>query len=141
MTMRQQIRLGLRRIYLKLPPGVTLILMVLAASTASGQTAGEAAPQAASASSHPVTITLDEAIQRAQANEPTYAAASAASRISALDRSIARAGLLPSVNYHNQILYTQPNGLLNQAGQGVAAQPAPRSSPTTRFVSMPARQW
>ena len=124
--MRQQIRLGLRRIYLKLPPGVTLILMVLAASTASGQTAGEAAPQAASASSHPVTITLDEAIQRAQANEPTYAAASAASRISALDRSIARAGLLPSVDYHNQILYTQPNGLLNQAGQGAAAQPAPR---------------
>jgi outer membrane protein TolC len=33
---------------------------------------------------------------------------------------------LPSAVYHNQALYTQPNGLLNQAGQGAAAQPAPR---------------
>ena len=74
----------------------------------------------------PVTITLDEAIRRAEANEPTYAAASATAASSALDRSIARAGLLPSVVYHNQALYTQPNGLQNQAGQGAAAQPAPR---------------
>jgi outer membrane protein TolC len=34
--------------------------------------------------------------------------------------------LFPSVVYHNEFLYTQPNGLLNQAGQGAAAQPAPR---------------
>ena len=33
---------------------------------------------------------------------------------------------MPSAVYHNQALYTQPNGLLNQAGQGAAAQPAPR---------------
>ncbi len=74
----------------------------------------------------PVTITLDEAIRRAQANEPAYAAAVADSRSAALDRSIARAGMLPSVDFHNQGLYTQPNGLQNQAGQGAAAQPAPR---------------
>ena len=95
-------------------------------SLASGQTPAADAYQAASASSQPVTITLDEAIRRAQLNEPTYVAASASSRTSALDRSIARAALLPSVDYHNQLLYTQPNGLLNQAGQGAAAQPAPR---------------
>ena len=73
-----------------------------------------------------VSITLDEAIKRAQANEPSYAAAMAESRASALERSIARAALLPSVDFHNQALYTQPSSLANQAGQGTASQAAPR---------------
>ncbi|HZP04284.1 MAG TPA: TolC family protein [Terracidiphilus sp.] len=74
----------------------------------------------------PATITLDEAIRRAEANDPAYAVSKADRGIAALDRSIAVSGLLPSVAYHNQALYTQPNGLENQAGQGVASQPAPR---------------
>jgi len=78
------------------------------------------------ASSAPLVITLDEAIHRAQANEPVFAASLAESRAADLDRSIARAGLLPSAVYHNQALYTQPNGLQNQAGQGVGSQPSPR---------------
>lgn len=53
-------------------------------------------------------ITLDEAIRRAEANEPAYAASVAASRIATLDRSIARAALLPTVDFHNQAIYTQP---------------------------------
>lgn len=71
-------------------------------------------------------LTLDEAIRRAQANEPSYAAAVAESRAAGLDKSIARAGLLPDVTLHNQGLYTQPNGLVNQAGQGAGSQPSPR---------------
>lgn len=71
-------------------------------------------------------ITLDEAIHRAEANEPSYASALADSRVAGLDRSIARAGMLPSATYHNQALYTQPNGLQNQAGQGTGSQPSPR---------------
>ena len=78
------------------------------------------------AAAQPEIITLDEAIHRAEANEPAYAAAMAQSRVSALDRSIARNGLLPSAVYHNQYLYTQANGLRNQAGQGASSQPAPR---------------
>ena len=74
----------------------------------------------------PTVITLEEAIHRAEANEPTYATAVADSKVSALDRSIARGGLLPSAVYHNQALYTQANGLQNQAGQGASSQPAPR---------------
>jgi outer membrane protein TolC len=74
----------------------------------------------------PVSITLEEAIHRAQANEPSYAATAADSRSASLDRSIARSALLPGVVYHNQYLYTEPNGLQNQAGQGAAAQPAPK---------------
>ncbi|MGA8042162.1 MAG: TolC family protein [Terracidiphilus sp.] len=73
----------------------------------------------------PVKITLDEAIKRAEANEPTYAAARADSAASALDRMTARAGLLPSVFFHNQALYTQPNGQFIQTGTGLPPQQAP----------------
>ena len=71
-----------------------------------------------------VAITLDEAIHRAEANEPSYASTSAESRAAAIDRYIAKTTLLPSVVYHNQGLYTQPNGHSNSAGQ-VGDQPAP----------------
>ena len=65
----------------------------------------------------PAVITLDEAIRRAQASEPAYAAAVAASRTAGLDKSIAVAGLLPNVAYFNQGLYTEPNGAHGQVGQ------------------------
>ena len=86
------------------------------------------APDAAGAvpAATPVVITLDEAIHRAQASDANYAAAVATGRTATLDRNIAINNLLPSVVYHNQGLYTQPNGLTNQAGQGVTSQPAPR---------------
>jgi outer membrane protein TolC len=74
----------------------------------------------------PIVITLDEAIHRAQVNEPAFAASVAESKAAGLDRSIARAALLPSAVYHNQVLYTQPNGQQNQAGQGIGSQPSPR---------------
>ncbi|MGC9159027.1 MAG: TolC family protein [Terracidiphilus sp.] len=90
------------------------------------QTSEEGGVTAALVSRRPVVITLEEAIRRAEANEPSYAAAAAAGQEAALERPIARAGLLPSVIDHNQVLYTQPNGKTNQAGQGVAAQPSPR---------------
>jgi outer membrane protein TolC len=54
------------------------------------------------------SITLEEAIARARANEPGFAAAVAQSRSAELDRSIARAALLPTAVYHNQFIYTQP---------------------------------
>ena len=46
----------------------------------------------------PVLITLEEALKRAQSSEPTYATALADSKVAGLDRSIARAGLLPSAS-------------------------------------------
>jgi outer membrane protein TolC len=92
----------------------------LAASPAHSQ--GAQAP--ASDSSVPV-ISLEEALHRAQANEPGFAAALADMRVAKLDRSIARAGLLPDATYHNQYLYTEPNGVANQAGQ-TGSQAAPK---------------
>jgi outer membrane protein TolC len=57
-----------------------------------------------------MVITLEEAIRRAQANEPNFAIARAEVKATALDRSIAHAALLPNAVYHNQFLYTQGNG-------------------------------
>ncbi len=94
--------------------------------SANGQTATAVSAQDSSVPTRPVTVTLEESIRRAEANEPSYVSSLADSKVSTLDRSIARAGLLPSVDYHNQALYTQANGQQNQAGQGVGAQPSPR---------------
>ena len=73
----------------------------------------------------PVLITLDQALSLARANEPGFVAALAASRVAALDHSIARSALLPNAIYHNGYLYTQPNGAINQAGSA-GAQSAPK---------------
>jgi outer membrane protein TolC len=118
---------------------IRFFLLLLPAATAAQLGAQHAAPSGvqagppftvvasgASSDVSPISITLAEAIKRAQANEPAYVAALAEGRASALERSIARAALLPSVDFHNQALYTQPNGLRNQAGQGTGSQPSPR---------------
>jgi outer membrane protein TolC len=93
---------------------------------------GGAALSAQSASSLSATappetqqITLDEAVHLAEKNEPTFAAALAQARIAKLDHSIAVAGLLPSVTYHNQYLFTQGNGSNDRIGQ-TTTSPAPR---------------
>jgi outer membrane protein TolC len=126
-TMRNKFqRDGRRRGFGLLPGAICFLLLGGASVAAGGQTPGETASAAPSASNQPVAITLDEAIRRAEANEPAFAASLAESKASALDRSIARAGLLPGVTYHNQALYTQGNGQQNQAGQGVGSQPSPK---------------
>jgi outer membrane protein TolC len=80
-----------------------------------------------------VHITLDEAILRARNNEPAFAAAVAASRVSSLDRSIARASLLPNVTYHNQFIYTQPaNGA---TGSNNASTDSPSIGSAPRFIA------
>jgi outer membrane protein TolC len=110
--------------------GIFLAALGLTTSSASAQTSVQATPASPAETQNaptaaPVPITLEEAIKRAEVNEPTYATAMADNKIARLDRSIARAGLLPSATFHNQYLYTQPNGLSTQTGQGAGSQPAP----------------
>ena len=85
-----------------------------------------ATPQAAAAagSQTPLSISLDEAIRRAERNEPTFASLAAEDRVQRLERTNARAALLPTATYHNQVLYTQPNGESNRIGQTIN-QPTP----------------
>lgn len=99
------------------------IVLASAPAVASAQQA-----QAAAATAPASAITLDQAISRAKANEPNFAAALAASGVSKLDRSIARSALLPSVIYHNQFLYTQGTGGLTPASPAGTV-------PTPRFIA------
>ncbi|WP_232298776.1 TolC family protein [Granulicella tundricola] len=68
------------------------------------------------------TITLTQALNLARANEPSFAAAYAASRVANLDKSIARSALLPSVVYHNQYLFTQSNHVPLSQNSAAGAQ-------------------
>jgi outer membrane protein TolC len=81
----------------------------------------------------PAEITLEQAISLARANDPGFASAVAASRVSELDRSITRAALLPSAIYHNQFLYTQPTDAATKSGNASASSPAVTSPP--RFIA------
>jgi outer membrane protein TolC len=101
--------------------GAALALSLLLVGGCNEFVLGQATTASASAAT-PVSISLNDAIQRAEANEPAFAASVAESKAAQLDRSIARAALLPSVDYHNQFLYTQPNGEVTQVG----SQSAPR---------------
>jgi outer membrane protein TolC len=74
-------------------------------------------PAATPSPSAPTVITLEDAIRRAEKNEPAFANALAAGKTAALDRSIARSNLLPSVRYHNEYLFTEPSGARNPAAQ------------------------
>ncbi len=75
-----------------------------------GQMAAGGAPAQASqpvSSGSPVTITLQDAIDRARANEPQFRAAETQAGVARQDVVQARAGLLPAVNSTTQYLYTE----------------------------------
>lgn len=88
-----------------------------------------AAPAAARAQTAPAVsltgLTLEEAIHRAEANEPAFAVASAERRVADLERKNARAALLPSAIYHNQFLFTESNRTLGTTTQGGLSQSLP----------------
>jgi outer membrane protein TolC len=91
---------------------------------AAGLIVTSAAQEAKPSTATPLVISLSEAIRRAQQSEPAYANALAAQKSATIDRYLAKAALLPSVTYHNQALYTQPNGQTNPT-----LQPGAKVSP------------
>jgi outer membrane protein len=92
----------------------------------------QALPVASNLNSAAMSISLTDAIERAQKNEPTFAAALAASKVASLNRSIARSALLPSVVYHNQFLYTE--GATASTGSANASA-STTSAGTPRFIA------
>jgi outer membrane protein TolC len=70
-------------------------------------------------------LTVEDAIKLAQANEPAFASADAESRAAALERKDAKAGLLPSVVFHNQYLFTESNHSRAAATQSGIVQSLP----------------
>ena len=105
-------------------PKLFLLISAVALSNGWAQApspAGGSSPAASGAGG----LTLDDALRLAQQNEPGFAAAAAERRATALERKDAKSGLLPSVVYHNQFLYTQPNNSTAATTQAPASQSQP----------------
>ena len=91
-------------------------------------------PPSSTQSAAPPSISLQEAITRARANEPTFAAAAAQAQNARLEQAIAKAALLPSVTYHNQFIYTQGGaGIITDAVR--AAEPDLKTASAPRFIA------
>lgn len=59
----------------------------------------------------PLTLTLQDALQRAQSNDPQYRSALTDLGVAREDRIQSRASMLPNVNYNSSFIYTQGTGL------------------------------
>ena len=78
--------------------------------TLAAQSPGSSATPSSGA---PLTITLQDALQRARQNDPKYRSAAFTDLgLAREDRVQARAGLLPNLNYTNSYIYTQGTGPL-----------------------------
>jgi len=66
--------------------------------------------QPPSSTQAPLTLTLQDALARARSNSVQFQAALTDQGIAHEDKVQARAGLLPSVNFNNEFIYTEPNG-------------------------------
>ena len=80
--------------------------------------------------SAPLTITLQDALQRAQKNDPQYRSALMDLGLAKEDRVQAHAGLLPNVGYTNSFVYTQGTGA--RTGECLASTPG---CPSFRFIA------
>jgi outer membrane protein TolC len=78
----------------------------------------------------PLTLTLQDALQRARLNDPQYRSALTDLGLAREDRVQARAGLLPSVNYNNSFIYTEGTGRLP-----VNCVSSITGCPTSRFIA------
>src|SRR5262245_3835985 len=57
-----------------------------------------------------LTLTLNDALQRARANSQQLLSADLTAQIAHEDRVQAKAALLPTLNWFHGFIYTQPNG-------------------------------
>jgi outer membrane protein TolC len=95
--------------------------------------AGQSFAQVAAADqnqSAPLTITLQDGLQRARQNDPQYRSVITDLGVAREDRVQARAGLLPNVSYNNSVIYTQGTGPLPNSCQTSTA-----GCPTSRFIA------
>jgi outer membrane protein TolC len=93
-----------------------LVLAILAPSlfaqaTSSSSSVVEASGQDSSATEGtPLTITLQDALQRARVNDPQYHSALTDLGVARGDRTQARAAMLPNLNINNSFVYTEGTG-------------------------------
>jgi outer membrane protein TolC len=93
--------------------GLVIVMLVLALAAAAQTTSNLVAAGANSSptpNAGPLTLTLQDALERARKNNPEYQAALTEFGLAREDRVQSRAALLPSLNYNATFLYTQGNG-------------------------------
>ena len=95
-----------------------LLWVALVATQGFGQRSTAVAPPSSSAA--PLTITLQDALARARANEPQYRSAITAYGVAKESTVQARAGLLPNVAYNSGFIYTEANGTRTGTGLFIA---------------------
>ena len=89
-------------------------------STASAQSGSQPTASTDPANGAPITITLQDALQRAQSYSPDFRAALTEFGIAREDRVQGRAALLPNVNYNSSLIYTQGNGTRSNTATFIA---------------------
>jgi outer membrane protein TolC len=87
----------------------SFFILVLVCAKGSGFAQATLAAQASTA---PLTITFQDALQRAHQNSPEYRSALTDLGLAREDRVQARASLLPDVNYNTSYIYSQGTGPL-----------------------------
>jgi outer membrane protein TolC len=95
---------------MRIPAMLVLLLSCTALAQAPSALPAVSEPAASASPAAPITITLRDAIERAKANSPAFQRALIQYGIAQQERFQARAGMLPSVTYNNQYLYTEGNG-------------------------------
>src|SRR5207247_6613039 len=88
----------------RMRPVLSGLLAVICASVAAGQQPGTPAPAT------PVSITFQDAIERARKYGLEIQSANIAALLAREDRIQAKAALLPQTQQFDQFIYTQPNG-------------------------------
>lgn len=127
-TKRPQARFGLR-----IPLGLFVLVLFVTTPTgfAQDQASNPQTKPSPTAAGAPLTITLQDAIQRARQNDPEYRSAAITDLgLAREDRVQARAGLLPDVNYNNSFIYTQGTSPLPTNCVSLTV-----GCPTSRFVA------
>ena len=108
-------------------PGVLILTLGLVAVAGEGFAQVATVDQTQNA---PLTITFQDALQRARQNEPSYRSAMTDLGVAREDRVQARAGMLPDINYNNSYIYTQGTGPLPASCQSPTA-----GCPNSRFIA------
>lgn len=95
-------------------------LALCPAAFAQNEPAPATATPNAQTSGAPLTLTLQDALQRAQANSPEFRAALTDLGLAHEDRVQGRAGLLPNVNYNTSLIYSEGNGTRSNTAAYIA---------------------
>ena len=85
---------------------VSLSLLVVAQSNLP---APSSAPDQPAVTGAPVTLTLQDALQRAKVHSPEFRSALTDARLAHEDKVQGRAGMLPNANFNTSMIYTESN--------------------------------